>query len=76
MELVDIVRKLVGPIDPIGETNSDANRFANLQVMTNLVDKLIGDIDRVASNKDRAEYSIQKAGKYANKFMDDLGIVQ
>jgi hypothetical protein len=73
MELVDIVRKLVGPIDPIGETNADANRFQNLQVITNLVDRLIGDIDRVASNKNRMEYSIQKAGNYATKFMDDLG---
>jgi hypothetical protein len=76
MELIDIVRKLVGPINPIGETNDDNNRFENLRVMTVLVDKLIADIDVVASKKDRCEYSIQRAGKYATKFMDDLGIVQ
>ena len=30
MKVVDVVRKLIGPIDPIGESNADDRRFDNL----------------------------------------------
>jgi len=74
MELIDVVRKLIGPVNPIGETNADDIRFANLKVMGTLVDRLVFGIAEVASNKDRAEFSMKRAGEYANKLMDDLGI--
>ena len=74
MELHDVVKKLVGPINPIGETNEDGRRFENLKTMTDLVDRLLGDIDRVLSSKNRPEYSMKKAGEYADKFFDSLGI--
>ena len=31
MELIDVVRKLVGPISPIGESHADEKRFENLK---------------------------------------------
>jgi len=75
MEIEDVVRKLVGPIEPIGETNTDNERFENLKVMTDVVDSLLSDIDRVAmNNKDRVEYSRKRAGQYASDFFDRIGI--
>lgn len=75
MEIHDIVKKLVGPINPIGETNTDNERFHNLKVMTELVDDLLTEIDDVAYyNKDRQEYSIKRAANYASKFYDKIGI--
>ena len=40
MDVYEIVGKLVGPIDPIGETQTDERRFENLKVMTELKESL------------------------------------
>lgn len=75
MELYDVVIKLIGPIYPVGETREDDRRFENLKTMTALVDKLISDIDIVANaNKSRHEASMKRAGVFADKFLDALGI--
>ena len=76
MELIDVVRKLIGPVDPVGETNADDQRFKNLQVLTELVDRLVFDIDQVGMQKNRAEYSRNRAGQFADKFLTDLGITE
>ena len=75
MTIHEIVQKLVGSIEPVGETNEDDRRFENLQVMTELVDKLLTDIDNVAVyNEHRQEYSRKRAGKFASDFFDRIGI--
>ena len=74
MEIYEIVVKLIGPIEPIGETNADNERLENLKEMTNLVDILIYDIGSVIKNKDRPEYSMKRAGKFADDFFDALGL--
>lgn len=76
MEIYDIVKKLVGPINPVGETNTDDERFKNLKVMTELVDELLTDIDTVAyQNKDSHEYSRKRAAEFASAFYAKIGIV-
>ena len=68
-----VVKKLVGRIDPEGETNTDNLRFENLKEMTRVVDGLLFDIEAVAiGNKGRPEYSRKRAGEYASKFLDDV----
>ena len=74
MDIYEVVKKLVGPISPVGETYADNDRFENLKTMTELVDKLVFDINAVVPNKDRVEYSMKKAGEFADKFLTDLGI--
>lgn len=76
LELKDIVMKLVGNINPIGETNTDNDRFENLKNLCELVDDLLGKIDDVSyKNKDSREFSVKRASDYANKFLtDNLGI--
>lgn len=75
MTVYDIVHKLIGPINPIGETNTDDRRFENLKDMTELVDQLLTDIDAVSYvNKDMAEFSRKRAAEYATKFFNQLGI--
>lgn len=76
MDIHVIVKKLIGPIEPIGETLTDEYRFENLKIMTDLVDKLLSDISHVACNKTRVEYSMKTAGEYASKFFDETGITQ
>lgn len=77
-QLVDVVYKLVGPVKPVGETNADNERYRNLKVLCALVEDLVTEIDGVAfTNKDRPEYSMQRAGKFAHDFLNnDLGIIE
>jgi hypothetical protein len=72
MELYDVVTKLIGPIQPVGETNEDEKRFKNLTVMTHLIDELLFDISRVSSQKSRQEFSLKKAGEFASRFLSDI----
>lgn len=75
MELKDVVRKLIGPVDPVGDSNIDRERLKNLMELTTLVDFLVGDIDLIASeNTDRVEHSMKTAGIHCSEFLDDLGI--
>jgi len=72
MDIHEIVKKLVGEIDPVGETNADNDRFENLKAMTELVDELLSDIYRVARGNNRHEYSINRAGQFASSFLDEV----
>ena len=41
MEVYDVVKKLIGPIEPVGESHTDEKRFENLKALTELVDSLL-----------------------------------
>lgn len=70
MKAEEIVSKLIGPINPIGETNTDNERFENLKAMCELVNELITGIDAVAYNhKNAPEYSRKRAAHYASEFL-------
>jgi len=72
MDIHEVVRKLVGPISPVGETNADNVRYENLKELIELTDKLVGDISSVAYLKDNAAFSISRAGRCSQGFLDDL----
>ena len=74
MTSYDVVKKLIGEINPIGETHEDSRRLENLENMIALVDHLLSDIDAVALNKGKPEFSLNKAGTVASEYFDDLGI--
>lgn len=59
-------------IEPQGESSVDEVRFKNLEDTIELVDKLIDDIVLVARHKNRPEYSMSKAGKEAEKFINRI----
>ncbi len=73
MDNHDVVKKLVGKIQPQGESNTDEIRFSNLESMTKLITQLIQDVDRVAQeNKDKQEYSMKKSGEFASKYLEEI----
>jgi len=76
IDIFQVVKKLIGPVDPVGATHIDKDRFENLKKITKLVDQLICEIDYVSThNKDRQEFSMKQAGQYAYNFLkNDLGI--
>jgi hypothetical protein len=78
MTHLEITNKLIGPINPVGETTSDDARYENLKAQCELVEQLILDIQYVAkNNKDRSEYSMKRSGEYAERFLaNTIGITQ
>jgi len=76
MTHVEIIQKLVGEINPIGETNTDNERFENLKTMCDLIESLISEIDAMAyKNNNAYEYSRKRASDYVKTFMTkNLGI--
>jgi uncharacterized protein YaaR (DUF327 family) len=78
MEIHEIVEKLIGPINPVGETNADDKRFENLKKLCAVVNELVTDIDNVAYHyKDSQEYSVKRAADYAKNFLTNtLGITE
>ncbi len=76
MDIYEVVKKLIGEIAPVGETYADEKSYKNLKTVTELVDKLIFDIDAVIPNKNRVEDSMKRAGEFADNFLTELGIVE
>lgn len=72
--VVEVVVKLIGPIEPIGETKEDERRLENLKTMTEVVDKLLFKIDQVSEYQNRSEHSMSQAGGFAKRFFNQLGI--
>ena len=74
MEYYEIVKKLIGPVMPVGSSHVDDVRFYNLVELVSLLDKLLYDINQVAKNKTRHEHSMKKAGELASSKLDDWGM--
>ncbi len=73
MDLHEIVKKLVGLIKPIGETNTDNERFENLKVLCHLIENLMMDIEDMAYyNKNSHEFSVKRAGEFGDKFLNAI----
>lgn len=72
MNPYEIVMKLIGPIHPIGETNTDETRLKNLKELTLLVDKLLFEINSAAQNASRPEASMKAIGNHARDFIRDI----
>jgi hypothetical protein len=71
----DVVKKLIGNIRPIGDSNEDAKRLENLKEMCKLMDEIHSAIDAVSYDyKDDKKGSVAACCKYANDFLDKLGI--
>jgi len=69
MNIHEIVMKLVGPVHPIGDHGIDQVRLANMKALTELVDRLLFEIDAITPNADRAEASMKAVGVHARDFM-------
>lgn len=69
----DVVKKLIGKINPVAESNEDAKRFENLKEMCHLVEMLLMDIDDVrVRNINDKQASVKKIADYATDFMRNM----
>jgi hypothetical protein len=72
MDLFDVVFKLNGPVEPVGDSGVDAQRLANLRSLCNLTAELLECIASVADASDDHMASVKAAKDVAAKFMTDL----
>lgn len=69
MELHEIVMKLIGPVMPVGESREDERRLKNMKSLTELIDRLLFEVDAVSHNADRVEASMKAIGVHARDFI-------
>jgi uncharacterized protein YaaR (DUF327 family) len=75
IDIYEVVKKLVGAIEPVGETHTDNRRYENLKVFTELVDRLVTDLHDIKYNyKNNHQFSMKRASEYASKFLNELDI--
>lgn len=68
----DIVRRLVGDIEPTGDHGVDQRRLENLRELATLVDRLLHDIVHVSSASTRLEASMKAIGVAAEEFIEEV----
>lgn len=76
MTHTEIVKKLIGNIQPAGDASVDDERYENLKSMCELVNNLVSEIDRVQyENRYAHQGSIKRSVEYAGDFLTNkLGI--
>jgi len=72
MDIFEIVMKLNGPVDAVGEHYADVNRKENLEHLCDLADKILGEISKASSTSNRVEFSMKEIGEYAKNFLKDV----
>lgn len=71
MDYYEIITKLIGPIQPVGESNEDSKRLENLTATTDLIDKLLMDVMNASNVKDRYEHSMKQIGLQADMYLSE-----
>lgn len=71
-DIEDVVLQLVGPIRPVGESNEDGKRIANLKELTVLVDRLLQHIHEAAQAQNNHQASMRAIGEFAAKFLESV----
>ena len=65
-ELVcEVIDKLVGSVEAVGETNTDGRHLNNLKVLENVLRHIIVTIGEETPNAKRYEWSMKESGEYA-----------
>jgi len=72
MNNYDVVVKLIGPIRPVGETETDNIRLRNLMELSDLVHELVSDIHDVLKDRYSHMASVSKAGQKAEEILGSL----
>ena len=73
MTLYEMVKKLIGPVMPLGDSARDKQRLESMKEMVALADSLIADIDDVAyQHRYSQEHSVKEIVKCASVFMSQI----
>lgn len=69
MELIDVVDKLIGEIEPIADASVDEERFENLKKYCSLINDMIIKVDDIACKTEGSKlYSLKRVNDYLTDF--------
>jgi len=68
----EIVTRLIGPIRATGEHGVDGIRLKNLKTLTDLLERLLQDINHAANDRHRHEASVRAIGICAAEFLEAI----
>ena len=75
MDIYEVAKKLIGEVEPVGETHTDDKRYENLKKLTNLTEQLLTDICRIENNyKNNHQHSMKRASTHCAGFLDANGV--
>lgn len=69
----DVIKKLIGPIEPVGATHIDDKRCENIKEYVELYFQMTKELSCIARNKDRQEFSMKEIGKIAHDALLEVG---
>lgn len=70
-EVADLVMRVIGEIEPVGESHTDNARLVHLQILLNTLDILIDEVTFVLPNERRDEASMEKAGREVRTWLKE-----
>lgn len=70
-QISNLVMKLVGEVEPVGESHVDDERYENLLLLEDVLDILIDEIMFVLPFDYHYQYSIQKSENEAKRWFTD-----
>lgn len=71
--ITEVMNKLIGDIEPIGECYHDEESHKNLEIAIDVCEDLIESIYHISRLVDAREGSKAKSGELAKKFIDNIG---
>ena len=74
-QIFEVVSKLVGPIEPQGESRADVERLENMKKFIQVFEKMHQQIDNISYEyRDRNEHSMKLIGQLCSDHLDKMGI--
>jgi len=73
IDVYDVATKLIGPINAVGESNTDQDRYENLKQTIDTIERLLQDISDASRSSNNYQASMKKIGQKAEKFLRDIG---
>ena len=70
--ILEVINKLVGDIEPYGETYHDEIAYNNQEELIYIIRELIGDLGANSRYKNRVEYRVNQIGKKAHNSLKNL----
>lgn len=71
MTTFEMIKRLIGEVEPIGDSAIDEKRLVNLKELCDLTGQLIFEINRI-SNMESDLHSVKQAADYARIFIIEL----
>lgn len=71
-QIADLVMHLNGEVEPVGETNTDDEKYDSLIRLQGVVNILLYEICKCSEYSDRAEFSMRRSGEVATVYLEGI----